>query len=135
MLFDLETYAEIPVEENSTWVEEHICFINITDIQTMTFPTSENAETEICSILAFDESDGEFNQQQIEIRINDCFDSPCSVKLEANSFQNGTVLNGTSVVCERSGNFGVVSKSEYFGFEGFRFSLKSFKVQITKKLN
>ena len=32
-LFDLETYEEIPIGNNSLWIEEHICFINTTEIE------------------------------------------------------------------------------------------------------
>ena len=107
-LFDLETYDEIPIEPNSTWVEENICFINITEIQVMNFPNFDSDETQNCSTLVFDEPTGEFTQYEIDIEIGKCFDSPCSV----NSDLNGTILNGTSVVCDHSNQIGVITKSK-----------------------
>ena len=109
-LFDLKTYEEIPIEPNSTWVEENICFINITEIQVMNFPNFDSDETQNCSTLVFDEPSGEFTQYEIDIEIGKCFDSPCSV----NSNLNGTILNGTSVVCDHSNQIGVITKSKLY---------------------
>ena len=112
MLFDLETYKEIPIEINSIWIEEHVCFINNTEIQTMNFPFFDTNEVQSCSTLSFDESEGQFTDHHLDIDIGKCFDSPCSFKIDSNLFQNGTILNGTSVVCDEANQIGIITKSK-----------------------
>ena len=113
MLFDLETSKEIPIGINSIWIEEHVCFINTTEIQTMNFPIFDNEEPQACSILAFDESKGQFKEHQFDMDIGKCFDSPCSFKIDPNLLQTGTILNGTSVVCDEANQIGIVTKSKF----------------------
>ena len=112
MLFDLETYKEISIGRNSIWIDEHVCFINTTEIEEMNFPTFNNEEPQACSTLAFDESEGQFTKHQLEIDIEKCFDSPCRLKIDPNLLQNGTVLNGTSVVCDEANQIGIITKSK-----------------------
>ena len=114
MLFDLETFKEIPIGINSIWIEEHVCLINITEIQTISFPTFDNDEAQSCSTLSFDESDGQFTEHQLEIEIEKCFDSPSSLKIDPNLFQNVTILNGTSVVCDEANQIGIITKSKFY---------------------
>ena len=78
----------------------------------MNFPTFNNEEPETCSILAFDESEGQFTEHHLDIDIGKCFDSPCSLKIDSNLFQNGTILNGTSVVCDEANQIGIITKSK-----------------------
>ena len=112
MLFDMKTYEEIAIGMNSIWIEEHVCLINITEIEEMNFPTFDNEEVQACSILAFEESEGQFTEHQLNIDIRKCFDHPCSLKIGPNLFQNGTILNGTSVVCDEATKIGIITKSE-----------------------
>ena len=112
MLFDLEAYEEIPIGLNSIWNEEHVCFINTTEIEEMNFATFNNKEPQSCSTLAFDESEGQFIEHQLEIKLKKCFDSPCSFKIDPKLFQNRTILNGTSVVCDEANQIGIVTKSK-----------------------
>ena len=112
MLFDLKTYEEISIAINSIWIEEHVCFINTTEIETMNIPTLNSEEPQACSTFAFDESEGQFTEYQLEIKIEKCFDSPCSFKIDSNLFQNGTILNGTSVVCNIASQIGIITKSK-----------------------
>ena len=113
MLFDLEAYEEIPIGLNSIWNEEHVCFINTTEIEEMNFATFNNKEPQSCSTLAFDESEGQFIEHQLEIKLKKCFDSPCSFKIDPKLFQNRTILNGTSVVCDEANQIGIVTKSKF----------------------
>ena len=110
-LFDLKTYEEVSIEPNSTWIEENICFINTTEIQKMIFPDFHNDDIQTCSVLVFDESKGEFTQHQLEIEIGKCFEKPCPV--DPNLSQSKTILNGTSVVCDRSSQFGIITSQLY----------------------
>ena len=138
MLFDLETYEEIPIGKNSIWTEEHVCFINNTQIQEMNFPNFDNEEVQSCSTLSFDESEGQFIEHQLEIEIEKCFDSPCSLKIDPNLFQNGTILNGTSVVCDEANQIGIITKSKlYFDLIlWFQVMIQIiFKVPTTRKSN
>ena len=111
-LFDLDTYGEIPIGINSIWIEEYVCFINTTEIQPMNFPTFENDEAKSCSALAFDDSEGQFTEHQFEIEIEKCFNVPCPLKINPTLFQNGTILNGTSVVCNKANQIGIITKSK-----------------------
>ena len=115
-LFDIQSNAEITIEENSLSVEENICFINTTIIDKIFFPGSNIAETQKCSILTFDTSEGQFENQQFELNIHDCLTSPCLFDIASYNLGNSTILNGTSVHCENSGHFGIITKSEYFRF-------------------
>ena len=45
-LFDLENSEEIKIEENSIWIEDHICFINTTASLGFDFPSSDDDETQ-----------------------------------------------------------------------------------------
>ena len=45
-LFDLENSEEIKIEENSIWIEDHICFINTTAMLEFDFPPFDGGETQ-----------------------------------------------------------------------------------------
>ena len=45
-LFDLESSEEIKIEENSIWIENHICFINTTATLEFDFPSFDVGETQ-----------------------------------------------------------------------------------------
>ena len=110
-LFEFENSTEIAVDlENSIWIEEHICFVNTTETYKFHFPALDGVKTQNCTFLAYDYSQGEFNEHQIEIETKGCVDSTCSWKID--SLENGTVLDGTSIVCNGSPNFGIVTKSK-----------------------
>ena len=113
-LFDLETFEEIPIGSNSIWIEEHACLINTTEIQAMNFPTFDIEDAQSCSTLSFDESEGQFTENQLDIEIGKCFDAPCFLKVDSDLFRNGTILNGTSVVCDEANQIGIITKSEFY---------------------
>ena len=110
-LFEFENSTEIAVNlEGSIWIEEHICFINTTETFNFHFPALDGAETQSCTILAYDYSRGDFHDHQFEIETKGCVNSTCSWKID--SLENGMVLDGTSIVCNGSPNFGIVTKSK-----------------------
>ena len=112
VLFDLENSKTIPLETKSFWIGEEICFINTTD--SFAFNVSISTQTkQNCTIQIFDSDTGKFDKQELEFEIKNCFESPCI--LNSYSIKNETILNGTSIVCERSTqstHLGVVTKSE-----------------------
>ena len=109
--FEFENSTEIAVNlENSIWIEEQICFINTTETFKFHFPALDGAETLSCTFLAYDYSQGVFNEHQIEIETKSCVDYTCSWKI--NSFENEIILDGTSIVCNGSPNFGILTKSK-----------------------
>ena len=110
-LFEFENSTEIEINlENSILTEEHLCFINTTETVKFHFPALDGAETQSCTFLAFDDSQGEFNEHQIEIETKGCIDSTCSWKVD--SLENAIILDGTSIICNGSPNFGIVTKSK-----------------------
>ena len=110
-LFEFQNSTEISVNlDNSVWIEEHICFINTTESFKFHFPALDVAETQSCTFLAYDDSQGEFNKHQIEIESKGCVDSTCSWKID--SLENAIILDGTSIVCNGSPNLGIVTKSK-----------------------
>ena len=110
-LFEIENSTEITNNlENSIWIEDHICFINTTDIFKFHFPISDDAETQSCTFLAFDDSQGEFQEHQIEIETQDCVDSTCT--WHNDPLDNAMILEGTSIVCNGSPKFGIITKSK-----------------------
>ena len=111
-LFEFENSTEIEINlENSIWIEEHICFINTTATFKFHFPALNDAETQSCKFLAYDDSKGEFNEHQIEIESKGCINSTCTWKID--SLENAMILDGTSIVCDMAPNFGIVTKSTY----------------------
>ena len=109
--FEFENSTEIAVNlENSIWIEEQICFINTTETFKFYFPALDGAETLSCTFLAYDYSQGVFNEHQIEIETKSCVDYTCSWKI--NSFENEIILDGTFIVCNGSPNFGILTKSK-----------------------
>ena len=109
-LFEFENSTEIQVNfDNSVWIEEHICFINTTSTFKFHFPALDNAETQSCTFLAYDDSQGEFIEHPIEIETKGCVDSICNWNID--SLENALILDGTSIVCNGSPNFGIVTKS------------------------
>ena len=109
-LFEFENSTEIAIEENSIWIEEHICFINITSTFKFHFPILDDADTQNCTILAFDNSQGELIGKQIEVETKNSVDSFYSLKTDF--LDNSMVLDGTLISCNGSSNFGIVSKSK-----------------------
>ena len=111
-LFEFENSTEISVNlDNSVWIEEHICFINTTESFKFHFSASDDAETQSCRFLAYDYSQGEFNEHQIEIETKGCVESTCSWKID--SLENAMILDGTSIICDGSPNFGIITKSKF----------------------
>ena len=45
-LFDLESSEEIKIEQNSIWIEDHICFINTTETLKFDLPALNDGETQ-----------------------------------------------------------------------------------------
>ena len=109
-LFEFENSTEITFDENSIWIEERICFINTTETFKFHFPTLDSAETRLCTFFAYDESQGEFNEHQLQIETKNCVDSTCSWKID--SLENAKILDGTSIICDGSPHFGIVTKSK-----------------------
>ena len=109
-LFEFENSTEITFDEKSVWIEEHICFINTTENFKFHFPTLDSAETRLCTFFAYDESQGEFNEHQVQIETKNCVDSTCSWKID--SLENAKILDGTSIICDGSPHFGIVTKSK-----------------------
>lgn len=110
-LFEFENSTEIAINlENSVWIEEHICFINTTANIKFHFPALDHAQTQSCKILVYDDSQGEFNEHQIEIETKTCVGSTCTWKIDA--IENAIILEGTSIICNGSPNFGIVTKSK-----------------------
>ena len=107
-LFEFENSTEIIIEENSIWIEENICFINTTASFEFNFPTLNSDETQLCTLFAFDDSQGEFIEHQLQIETKNCVDTSCSWKID--SVEDAKILDGTSIICEGSPHFGIVTK-------------------------
>ena len=109
-LFEFENSTEIAVNmENSIWIEDQICFINTTDTFKFHFPALDGAETQNCTFLTYDYSQGVFNEHQIEMETKGCVNSTCNWKID--SFENEMIPDGTSIVCNGSLNFGIFTNS------------------------
>ena len=111
-LFDIEKSDDIKIEENSVWLEEHICFINTTEMFEFTFISEDINEPKVCSIVSFDDNEGQFDVQMIEINIQNCFDIPCILTMDSTILKNETFLHGSAIVCQDSLHFGIVTKSK-----------------------
>ena len=110
-LFEFENSTEIEINlENSILIEKHICFINTTETVKFHFPSLDGAETQSCTFLAYDDSQGEFNKHQIEIETKGCIDSTCSWKVDL--LENAIILDGTFIICDGSPNFGIITRSK-----------------------
>ena len=111
-LFDSKTYDELTFDENSIWIEDNICFINTTVISKISVPSLKVEGKQTCSVDVFDE--GEFKEQHFDLEIKQCLNSTCSLTIDDNLVANGTILNGTSVLCRQSNQFGIITKSKFF---------------------
>ena len=109
-LFDQKTYDELTIPENSMWIDENICYINTTDISKLSVENLEFEGKQTCSVDVFD--DGEFNEHHFDLEIKQCLDSPCLFTIDDNFIGNGTILNGTSISCRQSSQFGTITKSK-----------------------
>ena len=110
-LFDLKKSDEIKIEENSVWVEEHICFINTTQTFEFAFPLGDINGENVCSIEAFDDYEEKFVVQTIHIQ--KCFDIPCILTMDSTLFHNTTLLTGSIIDCQKSLHFAIVTKSKF----------------------
>ena len=109
-LFDQKTYDELTIPENSMWIDENICLINTTDISKLSVENLEFEEKQTCVVDVFD--DGEFKEHHFDLEVKQCFGFPCTYTIDDNLFENGTILNGTSVLCRQSNQFGTITKSK-----------------------
>ena len=109
-LFDSKSYEELKYDESSIWIDERICFINTTEISKTNDPSQKVAGKQTCSVDVFGIE--EFYEHHFDLEIEQCFDSPCILEIDDNMFQNGTILNGTSVSCRQSNQFGIITKSK-----------------------
>ena len=109
-LFDMEKSEDIKIEENSVWLEEHMCFINTTETFEFAFSSEDISEPNICSVVAFDDNEGQFDE--IFIQIEKCLDIACTLPIDSTLFQNRTVLAGSFIFCHESMDFGIVTKSK-----------------------
>ena len=107
-LFDTIHHEELAFDENSIWIEDNICLINTTEISKISVPSLKFQGKQTCSADVFD---GEhFEEHQLDMKINHCFNSLCSLTIDV--LQNQTILNGTSISCRKSNHFGIITKSE-----------------------
>ena len=113
-LLRLENFKETPTEVKSLWIEENICFINTTETFKFEFPilNDQPHKQEHCAIMMLDQTQGNFTEIELEIKINKCSEQRCLFDIDKNSFSNGTILNGTSIVCDQSSYFAIVTKSK-----------------------
>ena len=111
-LFDVESSTEILTDPFSMSLDEHICFVNVSKIDEIHFPSPIYDDRQNCSILIFDEAQEQFIKQPFELDLSQCLNYPCHLKDIFTSFQNILILNGTSVVCDQSGYFAIVTDNE-----------------------
>ena len=107
-LFDIENSAEIEIGENSIWIGDDICFINSTESFEFDF-FGATRETD-CTMFIFDHGEGEFSEQPIEIET--CLKSACYIDtfFSTDFFQNTTILDGTSIICQQTVIVGIITK-------------------------
>ena len=102
----------ISIENSSIWIGNDLCFINTTENH-FDFPVSDLNNTLECNILAFDENEYEFQQLEFEIDQNDCFEGSCLSHVDLKEIQNITFLNGISIICPQSMDFGIIIKCKF----------------------
>jgi len=120
-LFDTITHEELAFAENSIWIEENICLINTTEISKISVPSLTFEGKQTCSVDVFD---GEhFKEHRLDMEINHCFNSSCSLTIDVHVVQNQSILNGTSISCRKSNHFGIITKSELLKITLVQFSL------------
>lgn len=110
-LFELKTSTEIKIEENSIWIEDQICFINTTDTSKFDFQIFDGSETQSCTILVFDKSEGKVKERQLEVETNGCLNTPCALQFDS-KLPHETILDGTVITCDQPTYFGIITKIE-----------------------
>ena len=106
---------EISIENSSIWIGNDLCFINLTEKSPLDFAVSDWNKTLNCNILAFDENEYEFRELELEINQNDCFEDSCVSYVDPKKFQNMTFLDGISIICPLSMDFGIMKNCEFTG--------------------
>lgn len=109
-LRDLETLNEFELGFNSFWTEENLCLINTTEIFEFNYPICNFEDKRNCMMLIYDVAIEQFIEHEIQLKINGCFESICSLKIDLNS--NQIILNGTSILCDQSSHLAIVTKSK-----------------------
>ena len=111
-IFTLEE-NDISIENGSIWIGDDLCFINSTEKNPLDFTVSAWEKTLNCKILAFDENEYEFRELEFEIDQNDCFENSCISHVNSQKYQNMTFLDGISIMCPHSMDFGIIKKCEF----------------------
>ena len=101
---------DIFIENNSIWTEKNLCFINTTETNQFDLAVIDLNKTLECNIFAFDMNENEFRKLEFQIEQHDCFEDSCVSDVDLNLLQNMTFVNGISIMCPESMNFGIIKK-------------------------
>ena len=111
-VMDLNDSISITSESFSTWIGEHICFLNTTEIVHFDSRAFYEQTKQFCTLLMYDKSRGHFQKYQLQIQIDECFEHSCELNFESYAMQNLTILNGSSIDCDEWNYIGIVKNSK-----------------------
>lgn len=112
-IFSLESASEITFENSSIWIEKSLCLLNTTEKIDFNFPISDVNKTLECSFLAFDTDKSHFRKIRLDINPLNCFEGSCLSNIDPSSLTNMILLDGLSVMCPHSLDFGMVQKCKF----------------------
>ena len=110
--YDLTNSKEVSIDDKMFWVEDNICFINTTETFEIDVAITDGVIQQSCTIMTYDKSEEQFDAQIFQLRIDKCFENNCVIKLDSELSRNHIILNGTSIRCNESTYFGIITKSK-----------------------
>ena len=113
-LYDLTNSKEVSIDDKMFWIEDNICLINTTDTFEIdvAIDVTDEVIQQSCTIMTYDRTEQKFDPQIFELTINKCFENNCIFKIDSELLKNHIILNGTSIRCDESTYFGIVTKSK-----------------------
>lgn len=112
-IFSLESASEITFENSSIWTEKNLCLLNTTEKIDFNFPISDDSKTLECSFLAFDTDKSHFREIRLDIDPLNCFEGSCLSNIDPSSLTNMIFLDGLSIMCPHTQDFGMVQKCKF----------------------
>ena len=128
-IFSLKNADEISIEKSSIWTEENLCLLNTTEKIDFDLPVFDFNKTLKCSILAFDIDESQLRTIRLEIDPQKCVEGSCLSNINQNSFENVILLDGLSIFCPQSLDFGMIKKCKIFN-QSFSHTLSFFDIIV-----
>ena len=107
-LSDNENSSGLDIDIQSVFIENKICFINITNEFNPGHPVFDKISS--CSILVSDHNLDDYVEIMIDIENRSCSNRTCYLNHDLSKHE--TILNGTPITCQNSSIYGIIVKCQ-----------------------